>query len=99
MTHGEATIEVSGYGGVLFDGPATPCPAPEGWDWSIEFRVSTERVAQFQARRGEEVALTLASAVERAWIGDFRFESDATATGTGGHGRIQLVGRGSPPAL
>ena len=97
------SIEVSGHDGILFDGEGEFGPGPERelgrrWDWSLEFLVPTLRVAQFQARLGEEVELRFGDGtLERAWIGRFGFEPDADSSGFRGHGRIQLLGRGPVP--
>ncbi len=91
-------IQVRGTDGLLFDGEACISPGEGEWTWRAEFRVPNTQIAQFQMRRGEEVRVSVDDAsTHRAWIGGFGFDDDSSASGIGGHGRIQLLGRGAIP--
>ena len=97
----KARIEVRGWDDLLFQGEAEirPTPGASGPAFEVEFLVPNVQVAQFQMRRGERVLIAVEEgAAIPAWIGSFRFEPGASASGFGGQGRIQLVGNGAVPS-
>ena len=100
----QVQVRVCDWGGArLFEGGAELGPVQNAqWGFELRFRVENHEVARYQMRRGEQVRVRFAGARGDgfiAYIGRFGFEADAQFSAAGGHGRIQLVGEGPPPAL